>query len=69
MSSIGVVLDACVLFPGVLRDTLLHAAKADIYSLHLTEDILEEARRNLVIGVLNLITYLFIRYQHNISLE
>lgn len=48
MSSIGVVLDACVLFPGVLRDTLLHAAKADLYRLHLTEDILEEARRNLV---------------------
>ncbi len=48
MSSIGVVLDACVLFPGVLRDTLLHAAKADLYRLCLTAEILEEARRNLV---------------------
>lgn len=44
----GVVLDACVLFPASLRDTLLRAADADLYRVHLTEDILEEVRRNLV---------------------
>jgi hypothetical protein len=48
MSSIGVVLDACVLFPGSLRDTLLRAAQADLFRLYITEDILEEVRRNLV---------------------
>lgn len=48
MSSFGVVLDACVLFPASLRDTLLRAAGADLYRLQLTEDILEEVRRNLV---------------------
>lgn len=48
MSSFGVVLDACVLFPASLRDTLLRAADANLYRLQLTEDILEEVRRNLV---------------------
>lgn len=43
-----VVLDACVLFPASLRDTLLRAAQADLYQLQLTEEILEEVRRNLV---------------------
>lgn len=43
-----VVLDACVLFPASLRDTLLRAADADLYRVHLTADILEEVRRNLV---------------------
>lgn len=46
--AIVVVLDACVLFPASLRDTLLRAAKADLYRLHLTEEILEEVRRNLI---------------------
>ena len=48
MSAIGVVLDACVLIPGSLRDILLRVAEAEIYRLSLTEDILEEVRRNLV---------------------
>jgi hypothetical protein len=48
MSSIGVVLDACTLFPAYLRDTLLRAARADLYKLQLTDNILEEVRRNLV---------------------
>ncbi len=48
MSSIGVVLDACVLFPGSLRDILLRAAEVDLYRLCLTDQILEEMRRNLV---------------------
>jgi predicted nucleic acid-binding protein len=43
-----VVLDACVIFPGSLRDTLLRFAEADFYKLHLTDQILEEMRRNLV---------------------
>jgi predicted nucleic acid-binding protein len=42
------VLDACVLFPASLRDTLLRAAQADLYKMYLTDDILEEVRRNLV---------------------
>ena len=48
MSSIAVVLDACVLFPAYLRDTLLSSAAAGLYRLQLTDDILEEVRRNLV---------------------
>lgn len=48
MSSFGVVLDANILFPASLRDTLLRAADAGLYRLQLTDDILEETRRNLV---------------------
>lgn len=46
--SFVVVLDACVLFPASLRDTLLRAAQTDLYRMQLTEDILEEVQRNLV---------------------
>jgi len=42
------VLDACVLFPASLRDTLLRAAQTDLYRMQLSEDILEEVQRNLV---------------------
>jgi predicted nucleic acid-binding protein len=42
------VLDASVLFPMSLRDTLLRAGQADIYRMYWTEEILEEMRRNLV---------------------
>jgi predicted nucleic acid-binding protein len=45
---IGVVLDACVIFPGSLRDTLLRLAAAKVYKLWLTDQILEEMRKNLV---------------------
>jgi predicted nucleic acid-binding protein len=48
VSSFGVVVDACVLYPAALRDTLLRAAAADLYRLHWSDEILEEARRNLV---------------------
>jgi len=48
MSSFGVVIDACVLLPASIRDTLLRTADAGLYKLHLTDDILEEVRRNLV---------------------
>ncbi len=44
-----VVLDACVLFSASLRDTLLRAAKSKLYILRLTDEILEETRRNLVV--------------------
>lgn len=50
MSSFGVVLDACVLIPASLRDTLLRAAERGMYRLHWSELILEEVKRNLVKG-------------------
>lgn len=43
-----VVLDASVLFPMPLCDTLLRAARRGLYQAHWTEDIVEELRRNLV---------------------
>lgn len=49
MSSFIVVLDACTLFPASLRDTLLRAAEAGLYRLQLTEEILEEVKRNLTL--------------------
>ncbi len=48
MSSFGVVLDASVLIPAALRDTLLRAAQEGLYRLFWSRDILEEVRRNLV---------------------
>lgn len=46
--SIDVILDACILFPGSLRDVLLRAAEEELYRLYLTDQILEEVRKNLV---------------------
>lgn len=43
-----VVLDACVLYPVSLRDTLLRAAEHGLYQPVWSELILEEMRRNLV---------------------
>jgi predicted nucleic acid-binding protein len=43
-----VVLDANVLFPLTLRDTLLRAAAADFYQLRWSATILDEMERNLV---------------------
>jgi predicted nucleic acid-binding protein len=48
MSSFTVVLDACVLFPASLRDTLLRAANAELYRMRLTDEIIEEVSRNLI---------------------
>jgi predicted nucleic acid-binding protein len=48
MSSLVVVLDACVLMPASLRDILLRAADADLYKLQWTDNILEEVERNLI---------------------
>lgn len=42
------VLDACVLFPAALRDTLLRAADAGLYRPQWSHAILEEVRRNLI---------------------
>ena len=48
VSSFGVVLDACVLIPATLRDTLLRAVEKGMYRLHWSDEILDEVRRNLV---------------------
>lgn len=43
-----VVVDANVLFPLTLRDTVLRAAAADFYQLRWSREILDEMERNLV---------------------
>jgi predicted nucleic acid-binding protein len=43
-----VVLDANVLFPFTLRDTLLRAAAADLYQVRWSSEILDEVTSNLV---------------------
>lgn len=43
-----VVLDACILFPAALRDTLLRAAEKGIYDVYWSEAILAEVSRNLL---------------------
>jgi predicted nucleic acid-binding protein len=42
------VLDACVLFPAALRDTLLRVADAGLYRVYWTDKILEEVQRSIV---------------------
>jgi len=42
------VLDACVLYPLPLRDTLLRAAQQNLYAVRWSERILDEVARNLV---------------------
>ncbi len=48
MSLVAAVLDANVLFPQELRDTLIRASQKGLYSMRWTAVILEEMRRNLV---------------------
>src|SRR5450432_2676172 len=43
-----VVVDANVLYPLTLRDTVLRAAAAGLYQLRWSKDILDEMERNLV---------------------
>ncbi len=43
-----VVLDACVIIPMPLCDTLLRAAEAELYRPQFSQEILDEATRNLV---------------------
>lgn len=43
-----VVLDANVLYPFSLRDTLLRAAAGGLFQLYWSEEILDETTRNLV---------------------
>lgn len=47
-TSFIVVLDANVLFPFTLRDTLLRAAAAEYYQLRWSMEILDEMERNFV---------------------
>ena len=46
--SLVVVLDACVIFPMPLCDTLLRIAEAGFYRPHFSQEILDEATRNLI---------------------
>jgi predicted nucleic acid-binding protein len=48
MAVFPVVLDACVLFPPVLRVTLFRAAEKGFYRLVLSDAILEETTRNIM---------------------
>lgn len=48
VASFKVVLDANVLFPFSLRDTLLRAAAEGLFQLYWSEQILKETERNLV---------------------
>ena len=43
-----VILDACVLFPLPLRDTLLRIAEKELYRLCFSQEILDETTKNLV---------------------
>ncbi len=51
MTVIVAVLDACVLVPSVLADTLLRCAEYELYSPRWSALILEEVRRNLPTSV------------------
>lgn len=44
----NVILDACVLFPMYLRDTLLSTVEAGLYVHYWSQKILDEAIGNLI---------------------
>ena len=54
VARVKAVLDACVLYPAALRDTLLRVARAGFYDAYWSEQILEEVRRNLTAEDLSL---------------
>jgi hypothetical protein len=45
---VSALVDACVLYPVGLRDTLLNVAEAGLYRVLWTEEILAETTRNIV---------------------
>jgi hypothetical protein len=49
MTMPSVVLDACVLIPYYLRDTLLTTAEAGLYMPYWSQKILDETTRNIVL--------------------
>ncbi|HHR6079621.1 TPA: PIN domain-containing protein [Providencia alcalifaciens] len=49
-SPFPVVLDACVLYPSLLRDLLMHLAITGLYQAKWTETIQDEWQRNLLIN-------------------
>jgi hypothetical protein len=46
---IKAVIDSCIIFGMPLCDTLLRAAEANLYQIVLSQKILEDATRNMVI--------------------
>lgn len=51
--SFTVVLDACVLYPAHLRDTLLRLAEGKLYDARWSKDILDELERSLLRSGIN----------------
>jgi len=47
VTKLVVVLDACVIIPMPLCDTLLRMIEANLFRFHISEQILEESTRNL----------------------
>lgn len=64
---LAVVLDACVLYPANLRDTLLRFAERGLYDVHWSDDILNELERSLLRSELSpaSVTYVLTEMQHH----
>jgi hypothetical protein len=52
VTTLVAVLDACVLYPMYLRDTLLRMAEVGLYEARWSQDVLNELRRNLTADAL-----------------
>jgi predicted nucleic acid-binding protein len=48
VANFSALLDACVIFPYSLSDTLLRAAEIGLYQMYFSEQILQEATRNRI---------------------